>query len=165
MKLRRFRSTLIMSTYLFTSSCTCISVVMYSLHFAPFLLKIGPESKVLTDLVVKVPRVPETFHGRFAVSVVFIVTGAKSFAARDFGLWPTPKHPAARKKQTLVPRITGSLRCAFLPPPLSLPPLSNSAPFYAYLKLHKAAQKGNKSKEGCDLLPRSGARNPWGPPI
>lgn len=47
---------------------------------------------------------------------VFIVTGAKSFAARDFGLWPTPKHPAARKKQTLVPRITGSLRCAFLPP-------------------------------------------------
>ena len=93
----------------------------------------------------KLPRVPETFHARFAVSVVFIVTGAKNFAARDFGLWPTPKHPAARKKQTLVSRITGSLRCAFLPLPPPLFPIAlRFTGIQSYIKLRRKERSRKK---------------------
>ena len=51
-------------------------------------------------------------------------------------------------------KLTQALR-SFYPPP----PLSNSAPFYGYLKLLKATRKGKKSKQRFEVTPRNCIRN------
>ena len=49
-----------------------------------------PNNIYVTTISNLVPSVPETFHARFPVAVKARI--------RDFGLWPTLKHPAARDK-------------------------------------------------------------------
>ena len=48
-----------------------------------------------------IPWVPKTFHARFPASTLVTLAFDRKFV----GLWPTPKHPSAREKKSLVPRI------------------------------------------------------------
>ena len=67
-----------------------------------------------------------------------------------------PYFPSATRNSTSINKADAGV-ALILPP--SPPPLSNSAPFYGYLKLLKATRKGKKSKQRFEVTPRNCIRN------
>ena len=65
-----------------------------------------------------------------------------------------PYFPSATRNSTSINKADAGV-ALILPPP----PLSNSAPFYGYLKLLKATRKGKKSKQRFEVTPRNCIRN------
>ena len=84
---------------IFSSDLNLKPVIENALRIGPFRDDGSPHliiAKFLYRSERRIPWVPETFLARFPVSV-------KSFAARGFGLRPTPKIPAAREKNLWYP--------------------------------------------------------------